>query len=79
MVPYFPAASDPSLQGFVRVINHSDQSGEVYVHATDDLGNTYDPITVTISASQTAPFNSDDLELGNESKGAVARHRRRAR
>ena len=53
----------------MRVINHSGQSGEVSIEATDDAGTTYDPITMAIDASQTVHFNSDDLELGNPSKG----------
>ena len=71
-IPYFPAANDTYLQGFVRVINHSAQSGEVSIQATDDTGMTYDPITLTIDANQTVHFNSDDLELGSEAKGLSA-------
>ena len=37
-VPYFPSASDGVRQGFVRVINRSDHSGEVEVVAIDDTG-----------------------------------------
>ena len=68
-IPYFPAGSDVQLQGFVRVINHSDRAGGVSVQATDDAGMAHEPITLRIGASQTVHFNSDDLELGNPSKG----------
>ena len=49
LVPMFPAASDPDgRQGFVRVINHSDQDGEVQVDATDDSGMAHGPVTLSI-------------------------------
>ena len=69
LVPMFPAASDATLQGFVRVVNHSAESGEVSVMAIDDTGVSYGPLTLSIDAGQTAPFNSDDLEVGNADKG----------
>ena len=63
LVPMFPAASDPDgRQGFVRVINHSDQDGEVQVDATDDSGMAHGPVTLSIKGRQTLHFNSDDLE-----------------
>ena len=67
-ITYFPAANDPQLQGFVRVINHSDQNGAVSIRATDDAGMTYDAISLAIDAGQTVHFNSDDLEMGNPAK-----------
>ena len=36
-VPLFPAAGE-SVLGVVRIINHSDQAGEVRIVATDDAG-----------------------------------------
>ena len=69
LVPMFPSASDATLQGFVRVVNHSSESGEVSVLAIDDTGVSYGPLTLSIDAGQTAPFNSDDLETGNADKG----------
>ncbi|MCY3623414.1 MAG: hypothetical protein OXH68_17115 [Gammaproteobacteria bacterium] len=68
-IPYFPAASDPDLQGFVRVVNHSGEDGEVSIRATDDAGTVFEPITLDIGAGDTVHFNSNDLELGNEAKG----------
>lgn len=68
-IPYFPSASDPDLQGFVRVINHEEAPGAVTIRATDDAGTPRDPITLEIGAKETVHFNSDDLELGNGTKG----------
>ena len=48
LVPLFPSASDAALQGFVRVINHSGDSGEVQIEAIDDTGVSYGPLTLSI-------------------------------
>ena len=71
LVPMFPAASNPTLQGFARVVNRSSESGEVSVLAIDDAGATYGPLTLSVAAGQTAAFNSDDLEDGNADKGLM--------
>lgn len=70
IVPMFPGAGDTSgRQGFVRVINRSDDDGEVTIHAYDDAGAKQGPVTLTIGAGRTAHFNSDDLESGAVAKG----------
>ena len=61
LVPLFPAASDVALQGFVRVINHSGDAGEVQVEAVDDTGVSYGPLTLSINGDTTVHFNSDDI------------------
>ena len=68
-VPFFPAASHPDWQGFVQVTNRGDEDGEVEVHAWDDAGTAYGPLTLQIGARATRFFNSDDLEGGNPDKG----------
>ena len=69
-VALFPSASDAfGRQGFVRVLNRSAQAGEVTISARDDGGMVYGPVTLAVGAGQTAPFNSQDLELGNAGKG----------
>ena len=69
-VPLFVSASHPSgHQGFVRVINHSGEAGEVSVEAFDDAGAESGPVTLDIGASETVHFNSGDLEDGNPDKG----------
>ena len=69
VVALFPAAASPVYQGFVRVINHSPRPGRVVIHATDDDGRRYDPVTVSMAADQVVHFNSQDLEHGNPAKG----------
>ena len=73
MVPLFPAADDVfGRQGFVRVINHAAEAGDVEIHAFDDGGAEFGPLTLSLDAHQTVHFNSDDLELGNADKGLSA-------
>ena len=69
-VPMFPAASDSlGRQGFVRVINHSDEAGEVSIDAFDDTDDDFPTSTLALAAGATVHFNSDDLEQGNDGKG----------
>ena len=71
IVPLFTSASHPSQQGFVRIINHSDQSGTVAVTATDDAGRMAGTERFNLAAWETRHFNSDDLEFGHAAKGFV--------
>ena len=69
-VPLFPAANDPSKrQGFVRVVNRTEMTGDVRIRAFDDSQRDYGAITLTIDPGETQAFNSDDLEQGNAGKG----------
>ena len=68
-VPLFPAAGDSSgRQGFVRVINHSPKPPRLSC-AHDNTGRDHGSISLELEPNETAHFNSDDLELGNEAKG----------
>ena len=72
-VLFFPSASDPlGRQGFVRVVNQSNQGGAVSITAFDDAGRSHGPVTLTLDALQTVHFNSTDLEDGNAGKGLSA-------
>ncbi len=71
LVALFPAASSANYEGFVRIINHSSESGTVSVTAYDDNNQVYGPISVTINANSVVHFNSTDLEQGNEQKGLM--------
>ena len=72
-LPFIPAADDPNLQGFVRVINYSSVPGEVRIVADNDSFERqyYPPLRLALDAYETAHFNSNDLEWGNEAKGLV--------
>ena len=65
----FPSVSDGMLQGFVRLINHSSDAGEVGIEAIDDAGMRWEAATLSVAAGQTVHFNSNDLEEGNSGKG----------
>ena len=69
-LPFFLSASDTlDRQGFVRVINHSAEAGEVRIEAIDDGGESYGPVTLPIDDGEAVHFNSEDLENGNAEKG----------
>ena len=68
-IPLVTAASNSSQQGFVRIINHSNRSGTVRIHAIDDTGRRFGPVSLSLNAKQSRQFNSGDLERGNSRVG----------
>ena len=68
-IPLLTPASNPVLQGFVRVLNHSDEARTVRIVAIDDHGMRHGPVLLTVGARQGIHFNSSDLEGGNPAKG----------
>ena len=68
-IPLFLSASRAPQQGFARIINRSRRDGEVVIHAVDDAGRRFGPVTLSLAAGRTAHFNSEDLEMGNAAKG----------
>ena len=71
-VPLMISASDSMRQGFVRIINQSDEFGVVRILAFDDAGTGADPIEIQLGANQAFNFNAGDLENGNANKGINA-------
>ena len=65
----FEPSANPDRQGFVRIINHSAEAGEILVEAVDDSGMRVEPVTLAIGAGAATHFNSDDLEAGSARKG----------
>ena len=68
-IPLFLSASRTPQQGFARIINRSRRDGQVVIHAVDDAGKRFGPVTLSLAAGRTAHFNSNDLEAGNAGKG----------
>ena len=69
-VPLFLSAAEPDKrQGFMRVVNRSDQAGIVRIQAFDQSDFAYEPVTLSLAAGQARHFNSTDLETGNTDKG----------
>ena len=71
-IPLVTSADNPSQQGFVRIINRSDRPGTVRIHAIDDDGGRFGPVSLSLNAKQTRHLNSRDLEVGNVDKGLSA-------
>ena len=69
-VPLFPAHGDTrDRQGFVRIINRSDQAGSIEIRAQDDTDQEFNTLTLNLGASQSTHFNSEHLEQGDDAKG----------
>ena len=71
-VPLLVSASDSMRQGFVRIINESNQSGSVRILAFDDAGTAANPVEIRLNANHEFHFNAGDLENGNANKGINA-------
>ena len=67
-LPLVTAASNRAQQGFVRIINHSGRAGSVEIHAIDDSGDRFGPISLDLAGKASVHFNSADLESGNDAK-----------
>ena len=57
-------ASNRTQQGFVRIVNRSNRAGTVRIHAIDDTGRRFGPVSLRLSAKQTRHFTSTHLERG---------------
>ena len=69
VIPLFIADMDPDgRQGFVMVTNHSDVGGKAFIYGVDDAGQEVGPAMLELEAGETQPFNSTDLEMGNDGK-----------
>ena len=68
-IPLVLPASDVGPQGFVRIVNRSDEAGEVSIEAIDDTGRSFGPVSLPLDAKGAAQFNSGDLEQGNPGVG----------
>ena len=64
-----PPADDPLRQGFVRLVNRSDEAGTVTLRAFDDAGTAYPAQTLPLGAGQAMHFTAADLEEGHADKG----------
>ena len=53
------AAADLVREGFVRVVNHSAQAGEIAIEEIDDAGRRAAPVALALAANETAHFNSN--------------------
>ena len=70
-VPFVPA-SNGSREGYVRIINHSDESGDMTVSGIDDAGYRAGPVALSMEPGGSVHLSSSDLASGNSSKGLSA-------
>lgn len=71
-LPLVLPATDGGREGFVRIINNSPRAGTVSIHAIDDAGERFGPITIDLAANGAVHFRSRDLEQGNAARGISA-------
>ena len=64
-----PSGTTGEPQGVLRILNGTDESGTVEIHAIDDAGTRSGPATFTLNASAAAEFSASDLVSGNAMKG----------
>ena len=68
-LPYVLAADVAGLTSFMRIINTTEESGTVQIHAIDDAGERFGPASLSIGAGAVVHFASRDLEQGNAGLG----------
>ena len=71
-LPLVLAASSAAPGGFIRIVNRSPRAGTVRLHAFDDTGERFGPVTLSLDAQESVQMNASDLESGNASKGLSA-------
>ena len=64
-----PSVGGVTKQGFVRVINHSNETATVEILGVDDSGQSRGPVTLTLGAKRTIHLNTTDMEDGDSGKG----------
>lgn len=58
-----------SGSGFLRILNRSGDTGDVWITGADDAGNRTNRVTLTIGQSNAVNLSVQDLENGNPGKG----------
>ncbi len=70
LVPLFPESSSGSgTEGFVRIVNYSEEPGAVRITAFDGSGRAYGPVGLAMEAGQTIQLAPEDLAQGNSAIG----------
>ena len=60
-LPLVLPVTDSGIEGFVRIVNRSDRAGTVRIHAIDDNGGRFGPVTLALGANDAVNFRSRDL------------------
>ena len=61
-VLYFPASDGTTSEGYLHIINHSDEEGELSITAIDDFGNRLEAIVLTLKAEEALDFSASEIE-----------------
>lgn len=69
-LPLFVTSTTPgSMQGVVRILNDSEESGSVEIHAIDDAGARFGPASFMLNGRAAAEFDAEELASGNAMRG----------
>ena len=71
-VPWLPAAARSAqggVRGLVRIVNRSDDAGEVRIEAFDDAGVAAPALAVAVGAREAVELSSEELESGSADAG----------
>ena len=69
-LPLFVTSTMPGApQGVLRILNDTEASASVEIHAIDDAGTRHGPASFTLNAWTAAEFDATDLASGNAMKG----------
>ena len=68
-LPAVLPADSAGREGFLRIVNRSFQAGVVRIHAVDDTGERFGPVTLALDAEEAVHLTSRDLERGSAAKG----------
>ena len=68
-LPAVLPADSAGREGFLRIVNRSFQPGDVRIHAFDDTGERFGPVTLALDAEEAVHLTSRDLERGSTAKG----------
>ena len=67
-VPLMPPALDSAREGFVRIVYGGTRNLPIWIHATDQSGETR-VVRLVLYQGETVHFNAYDLDTGNRAKG----------
>ena len=70
-LPFVTPASNQSQRSLVRIINRSERGGSVTIHAIDDSGERFGPVSLYLRAKQTKHLDSRQLEGGRGLSGGT--------
>ncbi len=72
-IPWFvPAEAGVTAQGVLRIVNGTDEYGDVEIVAIDDSGAHTGPVTLELTPWAAVEFTATELRTGNAAKGLAS-------